>query len=81
MLVFTAIERLLSDSLTERISMLNSLDCGKKMSVADPPLILILSIYTDFLPFKFGKIRIFFLKIWENTDFFRNAKGFFLYLL
>ena len=31
----------------------------------DLPLILILSVYNkDFLPFEFGKILIFFLKIW-----------------
>ena len=44
------------------------------------PLILILSVYTDFLPLEFGKIQIFFFKIWQNTDFFfRNAEGFPLY--
>ena len=30
----------------------------------DLPLLLILSVYTDFLPFECGKILIFFLKIW-----------------
>ena len=52
-----------TDSLGER---------GTALAHADLPLILILSVYTDFLPFKFGKIRIFFLKIWENTDFFQE---------
>ena len=33
-------------------------------SITDLPHILILSVYTDFLAFKFGKILIFFLKIW-----------------
>ena len=36
----------------------------ERQSHADLPFILILSVYTDFLPFKFGKILIFFLKIW-----------------
>ena len=35
----------------------------------DLPLILILSVYADFLPLEFGKIQIFFLEIWQNTDF------------
>ena len=30
-----------------------------------------------FSSLKFGKIQIFFLEIWQNTDFFRNEKGFF----
>ena len=49
---------------------------------ADLPLILILSVYTDFLLLEFGKIQIFLLEIGQNTDFFfRNAKGFSLYFL
>ena len=44
--------------------------------IADLPLILILSVYTDFLPLEFGKIQIFFLEIWQNTDFFNEWKGF-----
>ena len=32
---------------------------------ADLPLILILSVYTDFLPLEFGKIQIVFLEIWQ----------------
>ena len=43
----------------------------------DLPLILILSVYTDFLPFEFGKIQIFFLKIWQNTDFFEECERIF----
>ena len=39
---------------------------------ADLPLILILSVYTDFLPLEFGKIQIFFLDIWRNTEFFQG---------
>ena len=35
-------------------------------------LILIVSVYTDFSPLELGKIQIFFLKIWQNTDFFRE---------
>ena len=46
---------------------------------ADLPLILILSVYTDFLTFKFGKIQIFSTKIKRNTDFWWTAKGFSLY--
>ena len=39
-------------------------------ATTDLPLILILSVYTDFLTLKFGKIRIFPKKIRQNTDFF-----------
>ena len=46
------------------------------MANADLPLTLILSVYIDFSPLEFGKIQIFFLKIWQNTDFFRNAISF-----
>ena len=35
----------------------------------DLPLILILSVYTDFLTLKFGNIQIFPPKIRGNTDF------------
>ena len=40
-------------------------DIGKytRKTTTDLPLILILSVYTDFLPFELGKILIFFLKI------------------
>ena len=41
-------------------------------AVSDLPLLLILSVYTDFLPSEFGKIQIFFLEIWQNTDFFQE---------
>ena len=54
--------------------------CGIAVK-ADLPLILILLIYTDFSPLEFGKIQIFLLKIWQNTDFFRNAERFSLYFL
>ena len=44
--------------------------------------------YTDFLHLKIGKIQIFFLKIWQNTDFFKgflysffSHTGFFLKIL
>ena len=43
----------------------------------DLPLILILLVYTDFLPLEFGKIQIFFLKICQNTDFFHECERFF----
>ena len=36
----------------------------------DLPLVLILSVDTDFLHLKIGKIQIIFLKISQNTDFF-----------
>ena len=39
------------------------------MAITDLPLILILSVYTDFVPLEFGKIQIFFNEIWQNTDF------------
>ena len=35
-----------------------------KAIITDLPPILILSVNIDFLPFEFGKILIFFLKIW-----------------
>ena len=48
----------------------------------DLPLILILSVYTDFLPLEFGKIQIFFLEIWQNTDFFKECERvFFIFSL
>ena len=31
--------------------------------------------HTDFLPIDFGKIQIFFLKIWQNTYFFQEGEG------
>ena len=43
---------------------------------ADLPLILILSVYTDFLPSKFCKILIFFLKIGKIQIFPGMRKGF-----
>ena len=46
---------------------LGSSTCGP---YADLPLILILSVYTDFLTLKFGKIQIFPPEIRRNTDFF-----------
>ena len=47
----------------------------------DLPLILILTvIYADFLPLEFGKIQIFFLKIWQNRDFFSGMPKDFLYI-
>ena len=39
-------------------------------------LILIVSVYTDLSPFEFGKIQVFFLKIWQNIDFLGMCKGF-----
>ena len=44
----------------------------------DLPLISILSKYTDFLPLKFGKIQILFLKFWWITDFFSGMQKAFL---
>ena len=45
-------------------------------------LILIVSVYTDFSPLELGKIQIFFLKIWQNTDFFREyVKVFYIFSL
>ena len=46
---------------------------------ADLPLILILLVYTDFLPSKFGKILIFSSIICLISDFSGNGKGFSLY--
>ena len=44
--------------------------------------ILIVSVYADFVPLEFGKIQIFFLKIWRNTDFFQECvKVFFIFSL
>ena len=50
------------------------------MAYTDLPLILILSVYTDFLPLEFGKIHIFFLEIWQNTVFFKGMRKGFLYI-
>ena len=47
---------------------------------ADLPLIQILSVYTDFLTVKFGKIQIFLPKIRWNTDFVLECQRFFLIL-
>ena len=44
------------------------------MSITDLPLILILSVYTDFVPLEFGKIQIFFHEICQNTDFLQECK-------
>ena len=49
--------------------------------ITDLPVIMILSIYTDFSPLEFSELLIFFLKIWQNTDFFRNGKRFSVYFL
>ena len=49
--------------------------------LTDLPLILILSVYTDFLTLKFGKIQIFPPKIrqgWATSGFIRNSGFFFL---
>ena len=52
------------------------------MSIAGLPLILILSVYTDFYLLEFGKIQIFFLKIWQNTDFYQDREQvFFIFSL
>ena len=51
-------------------------------NIADLPLILILSVYTDFLLLEFGKVQIFFLEIWQNTDFFKECERvFFIFSL
>ena len=51
----------------------------KDRSVHRPATHTDLSVYTDFLTFKFGKIQIFLNKIKQNTDFLWTAKGFSLY--
>ena len=48
---------------------------------ADLPIILILSVCTDFLPLECGNIQILFLKIWQNTDFFQECKSFFCIII
>ena len=51
------------------------------MHYADLPIILILSVYSDVLPLEFGKIQIFFLKFWQNADFFSGMQKGFLYIV
>ena len=67
--------------IQEEITILAYKRCNKRIKT-NLPLILILSVYTDFLPVKFGKIQIFFLKIWQNTDFFEECvRIFFIFSL
>ena len=54
-----------------------------QQSLADLPLVLVLSVHTDFLTFKFGKIpRWAPLKLGEIQIFLWNAKDFpYFYLI
>ena len=54
--------------------------CVWSLHLPDLPLILILSVYTDFLPSEFFQILIFFLKFWQNTYFFLGMRKDFLYI-
>ena len=65
-------------SSLKRGSLAAVVDCKmfKKTPISDLPLILILSVYTDFLPSEFGKYIYIYIKY---RFFFWNAKGFSLY--
>ena len=52
----------------------------KSGTATDLPLILILSVYTDFSPLEFGKIQNFYPKIWQNPGFFLGMQNGFLYI-